>query len=84
MKLLPEEIELQLKPLYHYDGKPPADVPVPLKLFTPDSNWTWYAWEYDPKQRIFFGLVSGFEVELGYFSLDELEGVRGLGWLLKR
>jgi len=24
-----------------------------------------------------FGLVSGFEVELGYFSLSELEGVRG-------
>ena len=26
---------------------------------------------------IFFGLVSGFDVELGYFSLSELESVRG-------
>ena len=26
---------------------------------------------------IFFGLVSGFEVELGYFSLKELEEARG-------
>ena len=25
----------------------------------------------------FFGLVSGFEVELGYFSLSELQSVRG-------
>ncbi|HXG07379.1 MAG TPA: DUF2958 domain-containing protein, partial [Nitrososphaera sp.] len=26
---------------------------------------------------IFFGLVDGFELELGYFSLSELEGVGG-------
>ena len=26
---------------------------------------------------IFFGLVSGFEIELGYFSLSELDSVRG-------
>jgi hypothetical protein len=48
-----------------------------VKLFTPDSNFTWYVTEYDPKSREAFGLVLGFEIELGYFSLDELESLRG-------
>ncbi len=57
---------------------------APIKFFTPDSNWTWYASEYDGKD-LFFGLVTGFEVELGYFSYSELEGVRGgLGLPLER
>lgn len=48
-----------------------------VKFFAPWSNWTWYATEYDPKTRMFFGLVSGFEDELGSFSLDELQSVKG-------
>jgi hypothetical protein len=47
-----------------------------VKLFTPDGQWTWYGIEFDGKD-IFFGYVKGFEAELGYFSLKELEGVRG-------
>ena len=47
-----------------------------VKFFTPDSSWTWYASEFDGDD-IFFGLVSGLEVELGYFSLSELEEIRG-------
>ena len=39
--------------------------------------WTWYATEYDPDQRLFFGRVDGFESELGYFGLAELEDARG-------
>lgn len=50
---------------------------VSLKWFTPDSSWTWYVLEYDPETRICFGLVDGFEVEMGDFSLDELQEVRG-------
>ena len=46
-------------------------------FFTPDSSWTWYATEYDPADRLFFGLVKGLEVELGYFSHDELATARG-------
>ena len=30
-----------------------------------------------PKDMMFFGLVKGHEEELGYFSLGELEGIRG-------
>ena len=55
-----------------------------IKFFTPDSNWTWYASEFDGED-IFFGLVSGFDVELGYFSLLELQSVRGpLGLPIER
>ena len=45
---------------------------IPVKFFATGSSWTWYAVDYDPEQRIFFGLVDGLEVELGDFSLDEL------------
>ncbi len=55
-----------------------------VKFFTPDSSWTWYASEFDGVD-IFFGLVSGLEVELGYFSLSELESVTGpLGLPIER
>ena len=47
-----------------------------VKFFTPDSNWTWYASEFDGKDT-FFGLVIGHVAEFGYFSLSELEEVRG-------
>jgi Protein of unknown function (DUF2958) len=48
-----------------------------VKFFTPDANWTWWATEFDGND-LFFGLVSGFEVEYGYFSLSELEQIRGV------
>ena len=42
------------------------------KLFSPYSNWTWYITEMDPATRTCFGLVDGFEKEIGYFDLTEL------------
>jgi len=58
---------------------------VIAKFFTPDGQWTWYATEYDPETREFFGLVDGFEAELGYFSLGELGSARGpLGLAIER
>lgn len=47
-----------------------------IKLFTPDSNWTWYVIEFDGTD-VFFGLAVGFETEFGYASLSELESVKG-------
>ena len=38
----------------------------------PRSGWTWHVTEYDGSRR-FFGLVAGFEIELGYFDRLELE-----------
>ncbi|MBZ0283149.1 MAG: DUF2958 domain-containing protein [Anaerolineae bacterium] len=49
---------------------------APVKFFAPGSAWTWYPTEFDGED-LFFGLVAGIEVELGYFSWTELEGVRG-------
>ena len=45
---------------------------APAKLFSPYSGWTWYITEMDPQTRQCFGLVDGFERELGYFDLSEL------------
>jgi hypothetical protein len=53
-----------------------GDAVAHVKYFTPDSSWTWYATEFDGED-LFFGLVEGFEKEFGYFSLRELESVRG-------
>jgi hypothetical protein len=75
MKLLTQEIRKKLPPLYSQEGKGGKAVVV-VKYFTPSSSWTWYATEFDGEDT-FFGLVDGQFKELGYFSLRELEEVRG-------
>ena len=75
MELLDGESRAALPKLYANEALGP-DAIAPVKFFTPDSNWTWWPTEFDGDD-LFFGLVSGFEVELGYFRLSELEGVRG-------
>ena len=77
MKLMTKELEKQFPPLYSTDGKEPKDVRIVVKFFDPCGSWTWYGIEFDPVDRVFFGLVKGFEVELGYFSLDELQSFKG-------
>ena len=84
MKLLPKEIRDTLPPLYAQDGKGGKAI-VYAKFFTPDSQWSWHCTEGEPvlneagSEIDFqcFGLVFGHEKELGYFNLNELEGVRG-------
>jgi len=74
MKLLTKELIEKLPELYSQENE--KDPVIICKFFTPDANWTWYALEFDGKDT-FFGLVDGFEKELGYFSLAELQAVRG-------
>lgn len=74
MKLLTNELRRKLPPLYATEHE--EDPQIICKFFTPDSNWTWYAFEFDGSDT-FFGWVEGLEKELGYFSLSELESVRG-------
>ena len=53
---------------------------VIAKYFYPMGAATWYATEYDPEHRLFFGYVSLFgdhNDEWGYFSLAELESFTG-------
>jgi DUF2958 family protein len=81
--LLDPESRNSLPKLYANEEKG-LEAQALVKFFTPDSNWTWYASEFDGED-IFFGLVIGFEIELGYFSLSELEEVKGpLGLPIER
>ena len=83
MELLPKEIRENLPELYANEEVGLAAQAL-VKFFTPDSNWSFYASEFDGED-IFFGLVIGFEAEFGYFSLSELESVRGpLGLPIER
>lgn len=82
MKLLTKENLKNLPALGSTDGQGDKAV-IQAKFFTPWAGWTWYATEYDPETRTFFGLVDAnssttwHEKELGYFSLDELESIKG-------
>lgn len=76
MELLDGESRAILPPIYTNENVGLQAI-APVKFFSPDSHWKWYASEFDGNDS-FFGLVAGFEVELGYFSLSELESVRGV------
>ncbi len=86
--LLDQETRATLPELYSNEEKG-LDALAQVKFFLPGSGWTWYASEGSPvdedgyydtdKEKVdfvFFGLVDGLELELGYFSLSELESVR--------
>jgi len=73
--LLDDESKEKLPPLYSGEEQG-LDALAQVKFFTPDSSWSWFASEYNGED-IFFGLVIGLEIELGYFSLSELKSVKG-------
>jgi hypothetical protein len=88
LKLLTQDLLKKLPVLYSQEDN--SDPMVVCKFFTPDAAWTWYAIEGSPVDAngyydtdkdkvdfVFFGLVAGLEVELGYFSLSELKSIRG-------
>ncbi|MGD0336196.1 MAG: DUF2958 domain-containing protein [Candidatus Omnitrophota bacterium] len=77
MKLLTKELEVRFPALYATEKKRPEKIKIIAKFFDPSSQWTWYVTEYDPVKRVFFGLVRGIGAEMGYFSLDDLETVKG-------
>jgi hypothetical protein len=74
-KLLTKALRRKLPPLYASEEQGDEAL-AQVKYFTPDSNWTWYGVEFDGHD-LFFGLVCGQVVELGYFRLSELETLRG-------
>jgi len=88
-ELFDAEARAQLPELYSGEEKG-LEALAQVKFFSPDAGWTWYASEGSPVDEdgyfdtdkvkvdfFFFGLVAGLEVELGYFSLSQLESVRG-------
>lgn len=72
--LLDEESKVSLPPLYSGEELG-LNAKAKVKFSLLGSNWTWYASEFDGKDT-FFGLVTGFEIELGYFSYRELAELR--------
>lgn len=77
MKLLTKDIMRKLPRLGATDSKG-YDAIAQVKFFSLANDWRWYATEFDGEDT-FFGLVSGWDLELGYFSLKELQSVRWMG-----
>ena len=78
MKLLTKELEERFNQVGRQEEV--KDPLVITKFFNPTGAGTWYVTEYDPDSKNFFGYVSLFNDwsdEWGYFSLDELESLRG-------
>lgn len=67
---LPDHLLEKLPALYATEHQ--KDPIVYARFTHPRSGWQWFVTEFDG-EFTFFGLVSGFEVELGYFDLRELE-----------
>ena len=82
MKLLTQAIRKSIPPMGSADGN--LEAVVAVKFFSPYSNWTWWAFEGEPVHDDdgteidfhFYGLVQGFETELGTWSLRELESCK--------
>ena len=83
-KLIPQILLSDIPDLYETEGK--ENPLCYVKLFTPDSNWSWYIIEFSKADRnTCYGYVQGLESELGYFTLNELEKVHGsLGLAVER
>ena len=76
MELLTRETRDSLPKFGATENKEPEDILIIAKFFCPWNSWAWYATEFDGEDK-FFGFVRGFENELGYFSLRELQNVKG-------
>ena len=91
MTLLPKSIEKMIPALYATDGVPLENKTVVAKFFDPSGRSTWYVFEgsREGADIQFFGFVKsalGPDCdEMGYFSLRELQSLRGrLGLRMER
>jgi DUF2958 family protein len=81
-QLLPPKVLARLPKIGATEGQ--KDPVAQVKFFYPDFDWTWYGIEFDGED-LFYGLVTGFEKELGSFRLSELLENRGkLGLEIER
>ena len=88
MKLLTAALLKKIPALYATEDLPPSKVKVYTKFFHPYSSYYWYPSEYDPEQKLFFGVVSNSnrpqDSELAYFSQTELESLKMKGLPIER
>jgi len=78
MKLLTKELRERFNKVGRQEEI--KDPLVIAKFFNPTGVGTWYATEYNQEIKMFFGYVSIFgdwNDEWGYFSLVELESLKG-------
>ena len=74
MELIPQEIKELIPKLYETEEQ--NDPIAYVKLFL--DGWTWYITELSIDNNICFGyVISPFESELGYFSLNEIKLIKG-------
>ena len=74
MEIIPQEVKQQIPKLYETEEQ---NNPIAyVKLFL--DAWTWYITEMSIDNNICFGyVISPFGAELGYFSLEEIKGIKG-------
>ena len=78
MQLLTKELLKRFEKVGRQEND--SDPLVIAKFFNPTGAGNWYATEYDPNEKIFFGYVSIFgdyNDEWGSFSLEELQSYKG-------
>lgn len=76
MELIPKDLLEQIPNLYETERS--INPTCHIKLFTPTSIFSWFIIEISKDDMdTCYGLVKGFESELGYFSLKELENIKG-------
>lgn len=80
MELMTKELEMKFPRLYETGNISIDDRIVIAKFFNPCGAGTWYAIEYDPEEKLFFGYVSIFgdyyNDEYGFFTLEQLESMK--------
>ena len=76
-KFLKDSTLKKIPPLYGTEDIPTEEKIVYAKFFSPSSDMSWFATEYDPEQKKFFGYVGTprrpEDAEWGYFDLKELQ-----------
>lgn len=74
--VIPKELIEKMKIPKLYETEEQKDPIAHIKLFI--DGWTWYITELSIDDDICFGyVVSPFGSELGYFSLQEIQEVKG-------
>jgi hypothetical protein len=71
MKLLTKAIQAKAEKQYPLGAD--MNQMVVAKFFNPAGSWSWYLMNKSPEDDYCWGIVKGNEVEMGSFSLSELE-----------
>ena len=75
MKLLTKEITKKATEQYDKGSELDGQMIV-AKFFDPMGSWTWYLMNLADDKDYAWGIVDGFEVEMGSFSINELQKIK--------